>query len=58
MNEVVAELEIVKKKQIMIQKTVQWTVSSLCKKEVEISQNGNYIKLSTKYYELERNTIY
>jgi hypothetical protein len=37
MNEVVAELEIVKKTNYDIQKTVQWTV--LAYEKVEVSQN-------------------
>jgi hypothetical protein len=58
MNEVVAELEIVKKTNYDIQK--QFNEQSLAYKEVEISQNWEKLhkELSTKYYELERNTIY
>jgi hypothetical protein len=39
MNEVVAELEIVKKTNYDIQ-TVQWTVSSLCERGWSISKLG------------------
>jgi predicted nuclease with TOPRIM domain len=58
MNEVVAELEIVKKTNYDIQK--QFNEQSLAyAKEVEVSQIGKKHKeLSTKYYELKRNTIY
>jgi hypothetical protein len=54
MNEVVAELEIVKKTNYDIQK--QFNESLAYAKEVEISQNWEKLhkELSTKYYELER----
>jgi hypothetical protein len=55
MNEVVAELEIVKKTNYDIQK--QFNEQSLAyMKEVEISQNWEKLhkELSTKYYELEK----
>jgi hypothetical protein len=55
MNEVVAELEIVKKTNYDIQK--QFNEQSLAyAKEVEISQNWEKLhkELSTKYYELEK----
>jgi hypothetical protein len=54
-NEVVAELEIVKKTNYDIQK--QFNEQSLAyAKEVEISQNWEKLhkELSTKYYELEK----
>jgi hypothetical protein len=55
MNEVVAELEIVKKTNYDIQK--QFNEQSLAyAKEVEVSQNWEKLhkELSTKYYELEK----
>jgi hypothetical protein len=58
MNEVVAELEIVKKTNYDIQKQFN-EQSQLMRKRLKYLKIGkSYTKLSTKYYELERNIIY
>jgi hypothetical protein len=49
-----AELEIVKKTNYDIQKTVQWTVSTYRLKYLKI---GKSHKESTKYHELEKENI-